>query len=103
MYFPPYRCDERFSACLEGWWRSRCSSSLPWRSSIQPPTASILLHSDLLLVTKPYSANPVLCLFPSYRCEERFSECLKLVEEQRLFKPALALFHPASDSYKVRT
>jgi hypothetical protein len=41
-------------------------------------------------------------LFTPYRCEERFSECLELVEEQRLFKPALVLFHPASDSYKVR-
>jgi hypothetical protein len=92
MFFPLIDV-RRGSLRVWSWWRSRGCSSPPWHSSIQPPT-----HSGLLLVTKPYSAN----LFPSHRCEERFSECLELVEEQRLFKPALALFHPASDSYKVR-
>ncbi len=35
------------------------------------------------------------------RCEDRFPECLQLVEDQRLFKEALPLFSPASNSYQV--
>ena len=35
------------------------------------------------------------------RCENNFDECLQLVKDQRLYKPALKLFQKESDNYKV--
>jgi hypothetical protein len=53
-----------FSPSVWSWWRSRGSSSLPWRSSIQPPTATIMIDSGLLLVIRPYSSALFHVCFP---------------------------------------
>jgi len=35
------------------------------------------------------------------RCEDRFEECLALVQENRMYKQALKLFLPGSEHFKV--